>query len=45
MPKVKAPTQADTSATPTQEVNIPSSHEDSTSSDDESESEVSFHPR
>ena len=44
MPKVKAPAQAHTSATPNQEVNIPSSHEDSTSSDHESESEISFYP-
>ena len=44
MPKVKAPAQANTSATPNQEVNIPSSHEDSTSSYHESESEISFHP-
>ena len=44
MPKVKAPAQVHTSATPDQEVNIPSSHEDSTSSDHESESEISFHP-
>ena len=43
MPKVKAPAQAHTSATPDQEINIPSSHEDSTSSDHESESEISFH--
>ena len=44
MPKVKAPAQAHTSETPNQEVNMPSSHEDSASSDHESESEISFHP-
>ena len=44
MPKVKPPAQAHTSATPNQEVNIPSYCEDSASSDHESESEISFHP-
>ena len=44
MPEVKAPAQAHNSATPNQEVNIPSSQEDSTCSDHESESEISFHP-
>ena len=44
MPKVKAQAQAHTSVTPNQEVNMPISHEDSTSSDHESESEISFHP-
>ena len=44
MLKVKAQAQAHTSATPDQEVNIPSSHEDSTSCDHESESEILFHP-
>ena len=44
MPKVKAPAQAHTSATPDQEVSLPSSHEDSACSDHESESEISYHP-
>ena len=44
MPKVKVPAKAHTSATPDQEVHTPSSHEDSASSDHESESEISFHP-
>ena len=44
MPKVKAPAKAHTSTIPEQEVDTPSSHEDSASSDHESESEISFHP-
>ena len=44
MPKVKAPAQVHMSKPPYQEVNTPSSNEDSTSSDHESESEISFHP-
>ena len=44
MPKIKAPAQAHTSTIPDQAVSTPSSHEDSTSSDQESESEISFHP-
>ena len=44
MPKVKALAKAHTSAIPDQEVDTPSSHEESTSSDHESESEISFHP-
>ena len=44
MPKVKGSAKAHTSAIPGQEVDIPSSHEESTSSDCESEEEISFHP-
>ena len=44
MPKVKALAKAHMSAIPDQEVDTPSSHEESTSSDHESESEISFHP-
>ena len=44
MPKVKSSVKAYTSANPDQEVDIPSSHEENTSSDHESEDEVSFHP-
>ena len=44
MSKVKAPAKAHTSAIPDQEVDTPSSHEDSVSSDCKSESEISFHP-
>ena len=44
MPKEKALAKAHTSAIPDQEVDTPSSHEESTSSDHESESEISFHP-
>ena len=44
MPKVKASAKAHTSAIPDQEVDTPSSHEESTSSDHESENEISFHP-
>ena len=43
MPKVKALAKAHTFAIPDQEVDTPSSHEESTSSDHESESEISFH--
>ena len=44
MPKVKASAKAHTSAIPDQEVDTPSSHEESTGSDHESESEILFHP-
>ena len=44
MPKVKGSAKAHTSTIPDQEVDIPSSHEESTSSDHESENEISFHP-
>ena len=44
MPKVKGSAEAHTSAIPDQEVDIPSSQEDSASSDQESENEISFHP-
>ena len=44
MPKVKALAKAHRSAIPDQEVDTPSSHEESTGSDHESESEISFHP-
>ena len=44
MPKDKAPAQTHTSATLNQEVNTPSSHEDSASSDHESESKIPFQP-
>ena len=45
MPKVKASAKAHTSAIPDQEVDTPSSHEESASSDHESESEISFSPK
>ena len=44
MPKVKASAKDHTSTIPDQKVDIPSSHEESTSSDHESENEVSFNP-
>ena len=44
MPKVKASAKAHTSAIPEQEVDTHSSHEESASSDHESDSEISFHP-
>ena len=44
MPKVKAPAKVHTSAIHEQEVDTHSSHEESTSSDNESDSEISFHP-
>ena len=44
MPKVKGSAKTHTSAIPDQEVDIPSSHEESASSDHESENEISFHP-
>ena len=44
MPKVKSSAKAHTSAIPDQEIDVPSSHEESTSSDNESENEISFHP-
>ena len=44
MPKVKASAKAHTSAIPDQEVDTHSSHEESASSDHESDSEISFHP-
>ena len=42
MPKVKSSATTHTSAIPDQEVDIPSSHEESARSDHESEDEVSF---
>ena len=42
--KVKGSAKAHTSAIPDQEVDIPSSHEESASYDHVSEDEVSFHP-
>ena len=44
MPKGKASAKAHTSTILEQEVDIHSSHEESTSSDCESDSEISFHP-
>ena len=44
MAKVKSSAKEDTSTIPDQEVDVPSSHEESASSDHESENEVSFHP-
>ena len=44
MPKVKNSAKAHTSAIPDQEIDVPSSHEKSASSDHESENEISFHP-
>ena len=44
MPKVKSSAKAHTSAIPDKEIDISSSHEESTSSNHESESEISFHP-
>ena len=44
MPKVKGSAKTHTSEIPDQEVDIPSSHEESASSDHESENEISFHP-
>ena len=44
MPKVKSSAKAHTSTIPDQEIDVPSSHEKSTSSDHESENEISFHP-
>ena len=44
MPKVKASAKAHTSTIPKQEVDTYSSHEESASSDHESDSEISFHP-
>ena len=44
MPKVKTSAKAHTFAIPKQEVDTPSSHEESASSDHESDSEISFHP-
>ena len=44
MPKVNGSAKVHTSAIPDQEVDIPSTHEVSASSDPESESEISFHP-
>ena len=43
MPKVKSSSNAHTTAIPDQEIDVPSSHEESTSSDHESENEISFH--
>ena len=44
MPKVKSTAIAHTSTIPDQELDVPSSHEESASSDNESKNEVSFHP-
>ena len=44
MPKVKSSAKAHTSALPDQERGVPSSHEESASSDQESENKISFHP-
>ena len=44
MPKLKGSAKAHTSALPDQEVDIPSTQEESTSSDHQLESEISFHP-
>ena len=44
MPKVKSPAKAHTSTICDQELDAPSSHKESASSDHESENEVSFHP-
>ena len=44
MTKVKASAKVHTSTIPDQEVDTPSSHEESASSDHDSESEISFHP-
>ena len=44
MPEVKSSAKAHTSAIPDQEIDVPSSHEGTTSSDHESENEISFHP-
>ena len=44
MLKVKNSAKAHTTAIPDQEIDVPISHEESTSSDHESESEISFHP-
>ena len=44
MPKVKSSAKAHTSTIPDQEIDVPSSHEESTSSDHKSENEISFHP-
>ena len=44
MPKLKSSAKAHASTIPDQEVDILSSHEESASSDHESENEISFHP-
>ena len=44
MSKVKSTAIAHTSTIPDQEIDVPSSHEESASSDHESENESSFHP-
>ena len=44
MPKVTSSAKAHTSTIPDQEIDVPSSHEESASSDHESENEISFHP-
>ena len=44
MPKVKSSPKAHTSTIPDQEVDVPNSHEESASSDHESDNEISFHP-
>ena len=44
MPKVKSSAKAHASAIPDQEIDVPSSNEESASSDHESENEISFHP-
>ena len=44
MPKVKSSAKVHTFTIPDQEIDVPSSHEESTGSAQESENEVSFHP-
>ena len=44
MPKVKSSAKAHTSTIPDQEIDAPSSHEESAIYDHESENKVSFHP-
>ena len=44
MPRVKSSAKGHTSTIPDQELDVPYSHEESASSDHESENEGSFHP-
>ena len=44
MPNIKSSAKAHTSTIPDQEVDVPSSHEESASSDHELENKTSFHP-
>ena len=44
MPKIKSLPKAHTSAIPDQETEVPSSHDESASSDHKSENEISLHP-